>query len=61
MGVITPWKYPLALSVMDIAPALVAGNAVVHKPDNATTLTALYARQLAVRAGLPEQDRKGVV
>jgi succinate-semialdehyde dehydrogenase/glutarate-semialdehyde dehydrogenase len=38
---------------MDIVPALVAGNAVVHKPDNATALTALYARQFAIRAGLP--------
>jgi succinate-semialdehyde dehydrogenase/glutarate-semialdehyde dehydrogenase len=54
VGLITPWNYPLALVVMDIAPALVAGNAVVHKPDNATTLTALYARQFAIRAGLPQ-------
>lgn len=54
VGVITPWNYPLALVVMDIAPALVAGNAVVHKPDNAAALTALHVRQLAVRAGLPE-------
>jgi succinate-semialdehyde dehydrogenase / glutarate-semialdehyde dehydrogenase len=53
VGLITPWNYPLTLVVMDIVPALVAGNAVVHKPDNATTLTALYARQLAVQAGLP--------
>jgi len=54
VGLITPWNYPLALVVMDIAPALVAGNAVVHKPDSSTTLTALYARQFAIRAGLPE-------
>jgi succinate-semialdehyde dehydrogenase/glutarate-semialdehyde dehydrogenase len=54
VGLITPWNYPLALVAMDIAPALVAGNAVVHKPDNATTLTALYLRQFAVRAGLPQ-------
>jgi len=54
VGLITPWNYPLALVVMDIAPALAAGNAVVHKPDNSTTLTALYVRQFAVKAGLPE-------
>jgi succinate-semialdehyde dehydrogenase/glutarate-semialdehyde dehydrogenase len=54
VGLITPWNYPLAIVVMDIAPALVAGNAVVHKPDNATALTALYARQFAIRAGLPQ-------
>ncbi|HEV2346483.1 MAG TPA: succinic semialdehyde dehydrogenase [Actinocrinis sp.] len=54
VGLITPWNYPLAIVIMDIAPALVAGNAVVHKPDNATALTALYTRQFAIRAGLPE-------
>jgi len=54
VGLITPWNYPLALVVMDIAPALVSGNAVVHKPDNATALTALYVRQFAIRAGLPQ-------
>jgi succinate-semialdehyde dehydrogenase / glutarate-semialdehyde dehydrogenase len=53
VGLITPWNYPLALTVMDIVPALAAGNAVVQKPDNATTLTTLYIRQLAVQAGLP--------
>jgi succinate-semialdehyde dehydrogenase / glutarate-semialdehyde dehydrogenase len=55
IGLITPWNYPLALTVMDIVPAFAAGNAVVHKPDNATTLTALYIRQLAVQAGLPPE------
>jgi succinate-semialdehyde dehydrogenase / glutarate-semialdehyde dehydrogenase len=55
VGLITPWNYPLALVIMDIAPALVAGNAVVHKPDNATALTALYVRQFAIKAGLPAE------
>ncbi|HEV2635165.1 MAG TPA: succinic semialdehyde dehydrogenase [Actinocrinis sp.] len=53
VGVITPWNYPVALTVMDIAPAFAAGNAVVHKPDNAATLSVLYLRQLALNAGLP--------
>jgi succinate-semialdehyde dehydrogenase/glutarate-semialdehyde dehydrogenase len=55
VGVITPWNYPLALAAMDILPALVAGNAVVHKPDNQTVLSGVYLRQLAVQAGLPEE------
>lgn len=54
VGVITPWNYPLTLSALDVLPALVAGNTVVHKIDNQTALTALYFRQLAVQAGLPE-------
>jgi succinate-semialdehyde dehydrogenase/glutarate-semialdehyde dehydrogenase len=53
VGVITPWNYPLALAADDILPALVAGNAVVHKPDTQTALTSLRLRELAVQAGLP--------
>ena len=52
VGIITPWNYPLALCLLDVLPALMAGNAVVQKSDNQTTLTALYARYLAIKAGL---------
>ena len=54
VGVITPWNYPLALQMLDILPALVAGNAVVQKADNQTALVSLYARQLAIEAGIPD-------
>jgi len=54
VGVITPWNYPLALQMFDALPALVAGNTVVQKADNQTALVSLYARQLAVEAGIPE-------
>lgn len=54
VGVITPWNYPLALAMLDVLPALVAGNAVVQKADNQTALVSLFARRLAVEAGLPE-------
>ncbi|MGW4713763.1 succinic semialdehyde dehydrogenase [Nocardia sp. NPDC004260] len=53
VAVISPWNYPLALAVSDALPALVAGNAVVARPDNQTALTALWAIDAAVRAGLP--------
>lgn len=53
VGQIAPWNYPLELSVGDALPALVAGNAVVLKPDTETALTALWARELLVEAGLP--------
>ncbi|AEF40674.1 Putative aldehyde dehydrogenase [Hoyosella subflava DQS3-9A1] len=52
VGVISPWNAPLALGICDIIPALLAGNAVVHKPDSQTALTALYARELLVSSGL---------
>lgn len=54
VGVISPWNYPLTLAISDSLPAFVAGNAVVHKPDNLGVLTALLARSIAVEAGLPE-------
>ncbi|MFI9204809.1 succinic semialdehyde dehydrogenase [Streptomyces sp. NPDC053048] len=54
IGHISPWNYPLELSAGDALPAFVAGNAVVMKPDTGTALTALWARDLLVEAGLPE-------
>jgi succinate-semialdehyde dehydrogenase / glutarate-semialdehyde dehydrogenase len=52
--VISPWNYPLALSASDALPALIAGNAVVSRPDNQTALTTLWAHELAEKAGLPK-------
>jgi succinate-semialdehyde dehydrogenase/glutarate-semialdehyde dehydrogenase len=54
VGIIAPWNYPLTLAVSDAIPALVAGNAVVLKPDTQTALTALRALELFTRAGVPE-------
>jgi succinate-semialdehyde dehydrogenase/glutarate-semialdehyde dehydrogenase len=51
--VISPWNYPLALSASDALPALLAGNAVISRPDNQTALTALWVHELAEQAGLP--------
>lgn len=53
VGVISPWNYPLTLAVSDALPALLAGNAVVIKPDAQTTLTALWAAAALEAAGLP--------
>ncbi|MFC9440204.1 succinic semialdehyde dehydrogenase [Nocardia sp. NPDC057030] len=54
VAVISPWNYPLALAASDALPALVAGNAVVARPDNQTAITALWAIDAAERAGLPK-------
>ncbi|RMI36001.1 succinic semialdehyde dehydrogenase [Streptomyces triticirhizae] len=54
VGHIAPWNYPLELTAGDVLPALLAGNAVVMKPDTETALTALWARRLLIEAGLPE-------
>lgn len=53
VAIISPWNYPLTLAVGDAIPALIAGNAVVQKPDNQTALTALFGLELAREAGLP--------
>ncbi|MEU9252804.1 succinic semialdehyde dehydrogenase [Streptomyces sp. NPDC048270] len=55
VGQIAPWNYPLELSVGDALPAFVAGNALVMKPDTETALTALWARELLIEAGLPAE------
>ena len=54
VGIISPWNYPLSLAVCDALPALMAGNAVVLKPDLQTVWSALHAVDLLVQAGLPE-------
>ncbi|MEU2546481.1 succinic semialdehyde dehydrogenase [Streptomyces roseolus] len=55
VGQIAPWNYPFELSVGDALPAFVAGNALVMKPDTETALTALWARELLIEAGLPAE------
>ncbi|MCF2530074.1 succinic semialdehyde dehydrogenase [Yinghuangia soli] len=54
VGLVSPWNYPLALSIGDAIPAMIAGNAVVMKPDTQTALTALWALDVATECGLPE-------
>ncbi|OBJ37249.1 aldehyde dehydrogenase [Mycolicibacterium mucogenicum] len=43
VGVITPWNFPLGLSLLDAVPALLAGAAVVVKPSEFTPLTVAAA------------------
>ena len=53
VAMITPWNYPLSMGITDSIPALMAGNAVLHKPDAQTPLSALWAVDLLEEAGLP--------
>lgn len=53
VGLISPWNYPLSLAVTDAVPALMAGNAVILKPDQQTPFSALWALDLLVECGLP--------
>ena len=53
VGVISPWNYPLTLSVSDALPALAAGNGVVIKTDSQTPFSALWGAAVFEEAGLP--------
>ncbi|PJJ62268.1 succinic semialdehyde dehydrogenase [Compostimonas suwonensis] len=55
VGVITPWNYPLSLGIMDVVPALAAGNGVVQKADEQGALSVLAARRAFIEAGVPAE------
>jgi RHH-type proline utilization regulon transcriptional repressor/proline dehydrogenase/delta 1-pyrroline-5-carboxylate dehydrogenase len=50
---ISPWNFPLAIFLGQVAAALAAGNAVVAKPAEQTPLVAAFAVRLAHAAGIP--------
>lgn len=54
VGVISPWNFPLHLSIRSVAPALALGNAVVVKPASDTPVTGgLLLARIFGEAGLP--------
>jgi aldehyde dehydrogenase (NAD+) len=52
-GQIIPWNFPILMLSWKIAPALAAGNTVVLKPAESTSLTALLFAQICQQAELP--------
>jgi 4-guanidinobutyraldehyde dehydrogenase / NAD-dependent aldehyde dehydrogenase len=54
VGAIVPWNYPMLMACWKIAPALAAGNSVILKPSEKSSLTALKLAELAIEAGIPE-------
>ncbi|MDB4671503.1 aldehyde dehydrogenase family protein, partial [Pirellulaceae bacterium] len=52
-GFIFPWNFPFLLIGWGVSPALVAGNTVVIKPAEETSLSAIYLAQLATEVGVP--------
>jgi len=54
-ALITPWNFPIAMITRKVAPALAAGCTVVLKPSELTPLTAIAVKQLANRAGIPDE------
>jgi gamma-glutamyl-gamma-aminobutyraldehyde dehydrogenase len=53
VGCVLPWNFPMLMMAWKIAPSLAAGNTVILKPAEQTSLTALRIAELALEAGLP--------
>ncbi len=53
VAAILPWNFPLLMMAWKIGPALAAGNSVIVKPAEQTSLTALRLAELAMEAGVP--------
>lgn len=54
VGIISPWNFPLTMTLGEALPALMAGNAVVIKPSELTPLSAIFGAEIAAKAGFPE-------
>ena len=53
VGLVLPWNFPLLMLAWKIGPALAAGNSVIVKPAEQTSMTALRIAELASEAGVP--------
>lgn len=53
VAAVLPWNFPLIMLAWKVAPALAAGNCVVVKPAEQTSLSALRLAGLAAEAGIP--------
>src|SRR5260221_5545435 len=54
VALITPWNFPVAIPAWKLAPALIAGNAVVLKPAGVAPALALELARALQEAGLPK-------
>jgi succinate-semialdehyde dehydrogenase/glutarate-semialdehyde dehydrogenase/succinyl-CoA reductase len=54
IGIIVPWNYPLGLSIWKIFPALIAGNTIVLKPSELSSLVGLEIGKLFQKTGIPD-------
>ena len=48
------WNYPIQIALWKSAPALAAGNAMIFKPSEVTSLTTLKLAEIYTAAGLPD-------
>jgi len=53
IAAVVPWNFPLDMAAWKLAPALAAGNSVILKPAEQSSLSALRLAELALEAGIP--------
>jgi RHH-type proline utilization regulon transcriptional repressor/proline dehydrogenase/delta 1-pyrroline-5-carboxylate dehydrogenase len=58
---ISPWNFPLAIFLGQVAAAIVTGNTVIAKPAEQTSLIALRTIELMHTVGLPEHVVQAVI
>lgn len=54
IGNISAWNYPYLVGVNVFIPALIAGNSVLYKPSEFSTLTGMHIDRLLKKAGIPD-------
>jgi len=54
VGAVLPWNFPAAMLAWKLAPALAAGNSIIVKPAELSSLTTLRIAELATQAGVPD-------
>ena len=54
VGVILPWNFPLMMAAWKLGPILAAGNTVILKPAEQTSLSTIRLGELAAEAGIPD-------
>jgi aldehyde dehydrogenase (NAD+) len=54
VGCIVPWNFPFTLTAFKLGPALAAGNCIVLKPAENTSLSSLRLGELIAEAGFPD-------
>jgi acyl-CoA reductase-like NAD-dependent aldehyde dehydrogenase len=54
IAAITPFNFPLNLSMHKIGPAIAGGNTIVHKPASSTPISGIMAAELFLECGLPK-------
>ena len=54
VGAVLPWNFPIMMASWKAAPALAAGNSLIIKPPELTSLSTIRLAELAAEAGLPD-------